>query len=211
MRKLVVGTFATLDGVMQAPGGPDEDREGGFEHGGWSVPYWDEMMGQTADEQFRRGDAMLLGRKTYDIFVAHWPKVGNDDPMAAHINSVDKYVASRTLEGSDWGNTTVIRDAATEVARLKEQPGGEIGVPGSSNLIQSLLKHDLIDEFIIWTFPIVLGTGKRLFEDGAPPAGLKLVDSKVSTTGVIIQTYERAGEPQYGSFALDSEGGGQPA
>lgn len=204
MRKLVVGTFATLDGVMQAPGGPDEDREGGFEHGGWSVPYWDEMMGQTADEQFRRGDAMLLGRKTYDIFFAHWPKVGDDDPMAAHINGVDKYVASRTLEGSDWGNTTVIRDVPTDVARLKEQPGGEIGVPGSSNLIQSLLKHDLIDEFIIWTFPIVLGTGKRLFGDGAAPAGLKLVDSKVSTTGVIIQTYERAGEPQYGSFALDS-------
>ncbi|MEX2551899.1 MAG: dihydrofolate reductase family protein [Actinomycetota bacterium] len=204
MRKLVVATFATLDGVMQGPGGPDEDREGGFEHGGWSVPYWDEMTGQVADEQMTGAASMLLGRKTYDIFVNHWPKVGNEDPMAAYINNVDKYVASRTMESADWGNTAVIRDVATEVARLKDQPGGEIGVPGSSNLIQSLLKHDLIDEFRIWTFPIVLGTGKRLFGDGALPAGLKLVDSKVSTTGVTMQTYERAGEPQYGSFALDS-------
>jgi len=154
-------------------------------------------MGKVADEQMTGSDAMLLGRKTYDIFV------GNDDPMAAYIN-VDKFVASRTMESADWGNTTVIRDVATEVARLKDQSGGEIGVLGSSNLIQSLLKHDLIDEFRIWTFPIVLGTGKRLFGDGAAPVGLKLVDTKVSTTGVTMQTYERAGKLQYGSLALDS-------
>lgn len=164
--------------------------------------YWDELMGQASEKQFVRGNALLLGRKTYHIFAAHWPRVGDEDSMAAHINGVQKYVASRTLESSDWAKTTIIRDVATEVTRLKEQPGGDITVAGSCNLIQSLLQHDLVDEFVIWTFPVVLGTGKQLFGDGAPPMGLKLVDSEVSTTGVIIQTFEKSGKPDYGTFAL---------
>jgi dihydrofolate reductase len=204
MRKLVVGTFVTLDGVMQAPGGPDEDRDGGFEHGGWSVNYWDEMMGSEMDDSMKRGEALLLGRKTYEIFVGHWPRVGDEDPAAAKLNSMPKYVASRTLDRTDWNNSTLLEgDVVQAVGELKAQPGGEIQVTGSSNLIQTLLKHDLVDEFRIWVFPVVLGTGKRLFDGGTVPAGLKLVDTKVSSTGVTIQTYERAGKIEYGSFALD--------
>jgi dihydrofolate reductase len=204
MGKLVVGTFVTLDGVMQAPGGPDEDRDGGFELGGWSVNYWDDMMGQTVTAQTERGDALLLGRKTYDIFVAHWPRVGDEDPVAAKLNAMPKYVASRTLESSDWNNTTVLRgDAAESVRRLKEQVDGEIHVTGSSNLIQTLVRSDLVDEFVVWTFPLVVGSGKRLFGDGTVPGGLELVDSVTSTTGVTISTYRRAGQVEPGSFALD--------
>jgi dihydrofolate reductase len=204
MRKLVVGTFVTLDGVMQAPGGPDEDRDGGFEHGGWSVNYWDEMMGSEMDDSMKRGEALLLGRKTYEIFAAHWPRVGDDDPAGAKLNSMPKYVASRTLDRTDWNNSTLLQgDVAQAVGELKAEPGGEIQVTGSSNLIQTLLKHDLVDEFRIWVFPVVLGTGKRLFDGGTVPAGLKLVDTKVSSTGVTMQTYERAGKIEYGSFAID--------
>ncbi len=204
MRKLVVGTFVTVDGVMQGPGGPDEDRDGEFEHGGWTVPYWDELMGQTMDEQMKQGEALLLGRKTYEIFAAYWPHVGDEDPAAAKLNSMPKYVASRTLEALDWNNTTLLQgDVAEEVGKLKAQPGADIQVTGSSNLIQTLLKHDLVDEFVIWTFPVVLGTGKRLFGDGTVPAGLELVDTKSSTTGVTINTYRKAGEVQVGSFALE--------
>ena len=161
-------------------------------------------MGQAADQAMSRNDALLLGRKTYDIFVAHWPLVGDEDPMGARINSIDKYVASRTMTSSDWGKTTIIRDVPAELVALKEQPGGDIGVSGSGNLIQSLLKHDLVDELNIWTFPVVLGTGKRLFGEGTVPANLKLTDTKVSTTGVTIQTFEQAGRPTYGSFALEA-------
>jgi dihydrofolate reductase len=206
MRKLVVGTFVTVDGVMQGPGGPDEDRDGGFEHGGWNVPFWDEGMGKLMDEQMSRGDALLLGRKTYEIFASYWPKVGDEEPTAAKLNRMDKYVASRTLSSVDWHNTTLIPGEVPEfVAELKQQPGGEIQVTGSSNLIQTLLKHDMVDEFVIWTFPLVLGTGKRLFDGGTIPAGLELVENHTSTTGVTINTYRRAGEVKYGSFALDEE------
>jgi dihydrofolate reductase len=203
MPKLVVNTFLTLDGVMQAPGGPEEDPTDGFEHGGWSVNYWDDLMGQRMGEFMGKPFDLLLGRKTYEIFAAHWPRV-TDDPAADALNSATKYVASRTLDRVDWSNSTLIEgDVAEEVAKLKEGSGPEIQVHGSSDLIQTLLEHDLVDEFGLWIFPVVLGSGKRLFADGAIPAGLKLVDSQTSTTGVLIARYERAGDLQYGSFALE--------
>jgi dihydrofolate reductase len=205
-RKLVVGTFITVDGVMQGPGGPDEDREGGFEHGGWSVNYWDQMMGETMDAQMPKADTLLLGRKTYEIFAAHWPNFGDDDPAAAQLNSMRKYVASRTLDKVEWNNSTLLEgDVAEAVAKLKEESGGEIHVTGSCDLIQTLLRHDLVDEFVLWTFPVVLGTGKCLFGEGTVPAGLACVDTKVSTTGVTISTYRRAGAVEYGSFAIEDQ------
>jgi dihydrofolate reductase len=208
LRKLAVGTFLTLDGVMQAPGGPDEDRDGGFEHGGWSVKYWDDMMGGLIVEQTLQAGALLLGRRTYEIFAAHWPRVpDHNDPVAAKLNSVRKHVASRTLAKAEWNDSSLIPgDVATAVARLKEQPGGEIQVHGSGNLIQTLLRHDLVDEFRLWIFPVVVGPGKRLFGDGTIPAGLRLVDTKVSGTGVAIHRYERAGKIEYGSFEVDVAG-----
>jgi dihydrofolate reductase len=207
MRKLVVGTFVTVDGVMQAPGGPDEDREGGFAHGGWSVNYWDEVMGQIITDTTLQAGALLLGRKTYDIFAAHWPKVSDEDPVAAKLNSVPKYVASRTLDRVAWNNSTLIEgDLAEAVAALKEQPGDEIQVTGSGDLIQTLIEHDLVDEYRLWVFPVVLGGGKRLFAGGAVPAALNLIDTKTSSTGVAIHTYERAGAIRYGSFEVDEHG-----
>jgi len=203
MRKLSVNTFVTLDGVMQAPGGPEEDPSGGFKHGGWSVNYWDERMGQIMGEFMGKPFDLLLGRKTYEIFAAHWPRV-KDDPAADKLNSANKYVASRTLDAVEWQNSTLIKgDVGEEVARLKEQAGPEIQVHGSGNLVQTLMKHDLIDQFQLMVFPILLGSGKRLFADGTIPAGLKLVDSQTSSTGVVIAKYERAGDVEYGSFALE--------
>jgi dihydrofolate reductase len=204
MGKLVVGTFLTLDGVMQGPGGPGEDPENGFEHGGWSVPFWgDDRMGEFMDESMGRAEALLLGRKTYEIFAEHWPNVGDDDPMAAKLNSVEKYVASTTLDSVDWQNSTLIEgDVAEAVATLKDEKA-EIQVPGSQNLIQTLLKHDLVDEYRLLHFPIVLGTGKRLFADGTIPTSLKLVASETASTGVAMNTYEVAGRPEYGSFVLE--------
>jgi dihydrofolate reductase len=207
MRKLVVGTFVTVDGVMQAPGGPDEDREGGFEHGGWSVNCWDEAMGQRITDTTLRAGALLLGRKTYEIFAAHWPNVTADDPIAAKLNSMPKFVASRTLDKVTWKNANLIEgDVAEAVVALKEQSGDEIQVTGSGDLIQTLIRNNLIDEYQLWVFPIVLGTGKRLFAAGALPSALKLVDTQTSSTGVAIHTYERAGAIEYGSFEVDKEG-----
>ena len=207
MRKLVVGTFLTVDGVMQAPGGPHEDREGGFEHGGWSVNYWDEGMGERIVESTLQAGVLLLGRKTYEIFAAHWLKVGGDDPIAAKLNGMPKYVASRTLDNVTWNKSTLIEgDLVAAVRALKEQPGDEIQVTGSGELIQTLIEHDLVDEYRLWVFPIVLGQGKRLFAGGAVPAALKLVDTKKSSTGVTIHSYERAGAIEYGSFEVDKEG-----
>ena len=202
MRKLVVNTFLTLDGVMQAPGGPEEDPTGGFAHGGWSVGYWDEAMGARMGESMGRPFDLLLGRKTYEIFAAHWPHV--TDPAAEALNSARKYVASRTLDRVEWQNSTLLEgDVADAVRRLKGEDGAEIQVHGSSKLIQTLLEKDLVDEFRLWFFPVVLGDGKRLFADGAVPRGLKLVDSTMSTTGVLMTMYEPAGEIEYGSFALE--------
>jgi dihydrofolate reductase len=203
MSALVVSTFLTLDGVMQAPGGPEEDPTGGFTHGGWSVNYWDDVMGQQMGEALSKPFDLLLGRKTYEIFAAHWPHV-TDDQGAEKLNSATKYVASTTLDNVEWSNSTLIKgDVPEQVARLKEEAGPEIQVHGSWNLIQTLLKNDLVDEYRLWTFPLVLGSGKRIFGDGTIPAGLKLVDSRTSTTGVLMATYERGGEREYGSFALD--------
>ena len=204
MRKLVATTFMTLDGVMQAPGGPGEDDNGGFAHGGWSVGYWDERMGELATEIHLGAAGFVFGRRSYEILASHWPKVGDDDPLAAKLNEAPKYVASRTLEQLDWRNSTLLEgDVAEAIGRLKAEDGDYLLVIGSSGLLQTLLRHDIVDTFRIWTFPLVLGTGKRLFGDGTVPAGLRLADVETASTGVTVATYERAGEIAYGSFALE--------
>jgi predicted 3-demethylubiquinone-9 3-methyltransferase (glyoxalase superfamily)/dihydrofolate reductase len=204
MRKLIVSTFVTLDGVMQAPDGPEEDPTGGFTYGGWTGNYWDAMMGQVMGGYMAKPFDLLLGRKTYEIFAAHWPYI-KDDPAADKLNSARKYVVSGTLDEVNWNNSALVKGNVVEAIRkLKEQKGPEIQVHGSSNLIQTLLKHDLIDEFRLWIFPVTIGKGKRLFGEGTQPAGLKLIDSKPSTTGVIIATYEPAEKLKTGSFALDN-------
>jgi dihydrofolate reductase len=203
MRKLIVSTFLTLDGVVQAPGGPGEDDSGGFAHGGWSVNYWDELMGQVMGEAMSAPFDLVLGRRTYDIFAAHWPHASDDDG-AKPLNDATKYVASRSRPTLEWSNSVLIEpDAAEGIAALKKEDGPQLQVQGSGNLIQTLLRHKLVDQYRLWIFPLVIGPGKRLFSDGTIPSGLKLVDSKVSTTGVVIGTYEPAGEIVTGSFALD--------
>ena len=200
MRKLVVNTFMSLDGVMQSPGGPEEDPTGGFAYGGWGANYFDdEMMGRVSESGPYE---LLLGRGTYEIFAAHWPY--DEGPIADQLNSTRKHVASRTLDGADWNNSTLITgDVAEYVAELKRQDGPEIQVHGSAGLIQTLLEHDLIDEYRLWIFPLVLGKGKRFFGAGTIPGGMKLVDSASSKTGVTINTYERAGDIDLGSFEFD--------
>jgi dihydrofolate reductase len=203
MRKLIVSTFLTLDGVMQAPGGPGEDDSGGFAHGGWSVNYWDEQMGQVMDEATSKPFAMLLGRQTYDIMAAYWPHAP-EETGAKVFNDATKYVASRSRPRLEWSNSVlIVGDAAEGIAALKQEDGPELQVHGSGSLIQTLLGHNLVDQYRLWVFPLVLGSGKRLFADGTIPSGLKLADHKVSTTGVVIGTYEPAGEIVTGSFALE--------
>jgi dihydrofolate reductase len=204
MRKLLVTTFLTLDGVMQAPGGPDEDDSGGFAHGGWSVNYWDEQMGQVMGEATSRPFAMVLGRRTYDIMAAYWPNAPEEEGGKV-FNEATKYVASRGRPNLEaWSNSVPIEgDAAQGIAALKAEDGPELQVHGSANLIQTLLRHNLVDQFRLWIFPLVIGSGKRLFSEGTIPSGLKLVDHTVSTTGVVIGTYEPAGELVTGSFAQD--------
>ncbi len=202
-RKLVVNSFLTLDGVMQAPGGPEEDPSGGFTHGGWSANDWDDALGQWIGAYMARPADLLLGRKTYEIFAAHWPYITHD-PMADRLNQARKYVASTTLDKLEWNNSALLQgDVAEAVPALKEEDGPEIQVHGSGNLIQTLLRHDLVDEFRLMIFPLVLGTGKHLFADGAIPAALKVVDLTVTGNGVVAAVYERAGAIEYGSFALD--------
>lgn len=203
MRKLTVNTFLTLDGVMQAPGGPEEDPSDSFAYGGWSVNYWDDLMGQVMGEFMGTPFDLVLGRKTYEIFAAHWPHA-DDDAAAKPLNDATKYVASRTLSSLDWANSVLIEgDVAEGVAALKQAQGPELQVHGSANLIQTLIRNGLIDVYRLWTFPVVVGRGKRLFSEGTIPAGLKLLDSKASSTGVVISTYAPAGELVTGSFALD--------
>jgi len=202
MRKLNVGTFMSLDGVMQAPGGPEEDPTGGFTHGGWSVNYWDDMMGAQMGESMGRPFDLLLGRRTYEIFAAHWPQ--STEPGAEELNRATKHVASRTLDRVDWANSHLLEgDVPDAVRRLKEQEGPELQVMGSADLLQTLLRHDLVDEYRLMIFPLLLGTGKKLFGGGEVPTSLRLADSKVASTGVVIATYERAGEIEYGSFARE--------
>jgi dihydrofolate reductase len=203
MRKLMVNTFLTLDGVMQAPGGPEEDHSGGFALGGWSVNYWDDLMGQVMTEVMSVPFDLVLGRKTYDIFAAYWPHAP-EEAGAKPLNDATKYVASRSRPTLEWGPSVPIEgDAAEGIAALRKDDGPELQVHGSGNLIQTLMRHNLVDQYRLWVFPLVIGTGKRLFSDGTIPSALRLVDSKVSTTGVVIGTYEPAGEIVTGSFALD--------
>jgi dihydrofolate reductase len=204
MRKLAINTFLTLDGVMQAPGGPDEDPTGGFTQGGWMFGYQDDATRQRLDESMSRPFDLLLGRRTYEIFAAHWPNFPDaNDPTAAALNKAKKYVASRTLDRVDWTNSSLLKgDVAAAVAKLKAQDGPEIQMWGSANLIQTLITNGLIDEYRLWIFPVLVGQGKRLFADGVVPAGLELKDSKTSTTGVVMATYAPAGEIKRGSFAV---------
>ena len=205
MSKLVATTFVTVDGVYQAPGGPEEDRSGGFEQGGWLAPHFDEAGGAFMGDVFSRAGSFLLGRKTYEIFAGYWPQVTDENnPVASALNRLPKYVASRSLEKADWQHSTVIRDVASEVAALKEQPSGELQVHGSGNLIRTLLEHELIDVYNLLVFPVVLGAGKRLFPEGVTPAGLRLTDSRTTEKGVVVLSYEYAGKPTYGTVGVDA-------
>ncbi|MGF7236583.1 MAG: dihydrofolate reductase family protein [Frankia sp.] len=203
--RLTLHTFLTLDGVMQAPGGPDEDTDGGFAHGGWSFPYGDEDFGQAVAGWFEHADAFLLGRRTYDIFSGHWPKVDDaGDPVATKLNTLPKYVASTTLSSVEWNNSTLLgRDVAAEVAKLKERPGDELQVHGSGGLAQTLIEHNLIDEYRLLIFPVHLGSGKKLFRDGVTAAALRLTGTKSTGAGVVIATFEPAGPVRTGSYALE--------
>ena len=206
MRKPIVLSFITIDGVMQAPGGPEEDLTGCFKHEGWVAGYFDDFLLKVMIKQMSKPFDLLLGRKTYEIFAAHWPHANaSEDPFAARINNAKKYVASKTLTKLDWNNSELIKgDAWNEIKKIKEQDGPEIQVHGSGNLIQMLLKHDLVDELWLKVFPITLGVGKRLFAEGTIPAGFKLLESEISPSGVIIASYERAGEVKTGSFGLET-------
>lgn len=207
MRKLIVLSFITLDGVMQAPGGPGEDDSGGFKYGGWSVGYFDDVLGSVMTEQMGHPFDLLLGRKTYDIFASHWPRLGDDDPAARVINRATKYVVSHRPVKTDWKTTVPIDgDVPQKIKQLKEGAGPELQVHGSGNLIQTLLKHDLVDELWLKIYPVALGTGKRLFADGTVPAGFSLSDSKITPAGVVVANYARAGEIKFGSFELASSG-----
>ncbi|MFC9230793.1 dihydrofolate reductase family protein [Streptomyces decoyicus] len=208
MSKLIVTAFVTLDGVMQAPGGPGEDVDAGFEHGGWQVPYVDDDFMALMSEVFERtADHLLLGRKTYDIFAAHWPRVTDEnDPIAVKLNAMPKYVASRTRTGLEWHNSHLLKgEAAEAVARLKEQLDGVIMTQGSSDLIGTLQRHDLVDEYRLLVNPVIIGTGKRLFAEGAAPVAWTLTESRTTGAGVQYCVYQRAGKPEYGSFMLDEQ------
>jgi dihydrofolate reductase len=198
MRKVVVINHLTLDGVMQAPGRPDEDSRGGFEHGGWALPYNDAVMGSVMGERMANDGALLLGRRTYEDFYGFWPNQ-KDNPFTEVLNNIQKYVASTTLqEPLPWSNSTLLEGDATEaVTKLKEQPGKDIGVLGSGELVQSLMRRNLVDEYVLPIHPLVLGSGRRLFADGGAFTALQLVDTKTTTTGVVIATYQPA-EPTAG-------------
>jgi dihydrofolate reductase len=195
MRKLVASTFASLDGVMQAPGGPDEDPSGNFALGGWTSAYWDDAMDISAAGFDAKNRELLLGRKTYELFASYWPRQPEDHPIARTLNATKKHVASRTLESVTWNNSSLLAgDVVSAITALKAQPGHDLQIIGSGNLIQTLQAASLIDEYNVWTYPVVLGGGKRLFENGAKPSALRLVGSKVSASGVVMSTYVPAGQ-----------------
>jgi dihydrofolate reductase len=199
MRKVIVLSFITLDGIMQAPGAPTEDTSGDFTYGGWTVPYFDDFLGQVMSEQMGRPFDLLLGRKTYEIFASYWPH--QTDPTASGINKATKYVASTTATKYDWEKTVILKDNVVEqIKKLKEEDGPELQVHGSGNLIQTLLEYDLVDELWLKIYPITLGKGKRLFDTGAIPAAFTVIESKTSPSGVIVGSFKRAGEVKTGSF-----------
>jgi dihydrofolate reductase len=206
MRKLIVLSFISLDGVMQGPGGPEEDRSGGFKLGGWTVGYFDEFAGQVMSEQMGRPFDLLLGRKTYQIFASYWPlQRDEDNPGAAGLNKAIKYVASKSLKRLDWGPSVLLsRNIAQAIRKLKSLEGPDLHVHGSGNLIQTLLKNDLVDELWLKIFPLTLGRGKRLFDAGTTTAAFELVKSSVSPLGVIVANYRRAGDVKTGTFAAPS-------
>ena len=203
--RLTATTFLTLDGVMQAPGGPEEDPSDGFEHGGWSFPYADEDFGRLVTGWFAEADAFLLGRRTYEIFAAFWPLVADaGDPVASPLNHLPKYVATRTLHEATWAGTKLLSgDVVEEVRRLKDLPGRELQVHGSGGLLQTLMANDLVDEYRLFVYPVVVGSGRRLFRDGAPPRSLELVESTTTSTGVVVADYRRGGPLVTGSFSLE--------
>jgi dihydrofolate reductase len=202
MAELTLTAFLTLDGVMQAPGGPGEDTSGNFRYGGWLVPHADADMGTTMVGIFSRADAFLLGRTTYDIFAAHWPRVTSpDDPIAQKLNSLPKYVASRTRTNFSWSESSRVSDVAEEIPELKKRFPREIQVHGSCGLAQTLVQQDLVDEYRLLIFPVILGIGKRLFGPGTVPATLRLVSSSTTSKGTIVSVYRRAGKLETGSFA----------
>jgi len=198
MRKIIVSTFITLDGVMQAPGGPEEDGSGNFKHGGWTVPYFDDSLGKVMGEQMGHPFDLLLGRKTFELFAGYWP---HHEDEGAGINKATKYIASNTLTTHEWSKSVFLNgNVAEAIKKLKQQDGPELQVHGSSNFIQTLLEHDLVDEFWLKIFPVTLGMGKRLFDRGTIPASYTLAESKSLPSGVIIANLKRAGEVKTGSF-----------
>jgi dihydrofolate reductase len=202
MRKLIASTFTSLDGVMQAPGGPTEDPTGNFTLGGWLFAFWDAEMDLSAAGFDGKDRELVLGRKTYEIFEAYWPYQSEGDPIARALNAAKKHVASRTLKSLQWNNSSVLGgDIVSAITALKVQPGYDLQIIGSGNLIQTLQAASLIDEYNVWTYPVVLGRGKRLFENGARPCAMRLVTSKVSTTGVVMSTYVPAGDILLGSLS----------
>ncbi len=204
MRKLIASTMVSLDGVMQAPGGPQEDPTGGFAFGGWSFNYWGETMGLDMKGLDGKDRELLLGRRTYEIFEAYWPYQASDNPIAKSLNAARKHVASHTLKALNWNHSTLLRgDVIAAVTALKSEPGLDLQIIGSGNLIHALQAASLIDEYNVWTFPVVLGRGKRLFEAGAKPGALRLVASETSATGVVMSTYVSAGEMSPGSFTQE--------
>lgn len=202
MRKLIVLSFISLDGVMQAPGGPDEDQSSGFEYGGWTVPYWDDFSNEEMDKQMSMPFDLLLGRKTYNIFAAYWPKQDPSMQPTTPFNAATKYVVSGTSPTLTWEKSVLIEgDVVEKIQALKQQDGPMLQVHGSGNLIQTLLNNDLIDELWLKIFPVTLGKGKRLFADGTQPATFELIESKTSPAGVIFASYKRSGDVQTGSFS----------
>jgi dihydrofolate reductase len=203
--RLTLTEFVTLDGVYQGPGGPSEDTSGDFRHGGWLVPFFDDALGQYMNRIFAEVDAFLLGRRTYEIFAASWPKATDpDDPIASRLNTLPKYVASRSLGRADWHNSTILgRDVVAEVGKLKEQPGGELQIHGSGALAQALLDAGLIDTIRLIVFPVVLGSGKRLFAEGRTPSSFRLADVTSTPSGVTMQTLELTGPPEYGEVEVE--------
>lgn len=211
--KLTVTTFVTLDGVMQAPGGPQEDPSGGFTDGGWLVPFMDARAGELVTEQFATADAFLLGRGTYQIFAGYWPQVTDPgDVVARALNGLPRYVVSSTLQTTDWAGTSILSgDVVERIRELKQQPGRDLQVHGSHGLLQTLNRARLVDEYRLWVFPVVLGRGKRLFEEGALPAAMELTGTEITGAGVAVHTYRPAGLPRHGEFAVTDDGTSAPA